>query len=265
MGRPVVALLTDFGTDDPFVGVMKAVILGRCPDAAFVDLTHAVPPQAVTEGAFLLERSVDWLPRDTVTVAVVDPGVGTPRRPLVVRALGRLFVGPDNGLLSPIALRDPSCEVFVIDPGRLGLTVPSRTFHGRDVFAPVAAELAAGRLLPEQVGVRTTELVTAALPRPVVSDGVVHGTVVTVDRFGNLVTNIERSLVPAGPAVVEIGAARAPLRETYGEVAHGELVALVDAFDVLEVAERDGNAARSLGAGRGTEIVLRAGTSTKYV
>jgi S-adenosylmethionine hydrolase len=256
--RPLIALLTDFGTDDPFVGIMKAVVLSRCPEATFVDLTHAIPPQAVMEGAFLLERSVEWLPRGTVVIAVVDPGVGTPRRPIVLRAAERVFVGPDNGLLSAVATRDPASEAFVIDTERLGLVVKSFTFHGRDVFAPVAAELAAGRLLPEGVGGRAADLVTLSRPRPTIVDGVVRGTVVTVDRFGNLITNIERELVTSSAAqVVEIGAARAAVRDTYGQVMRGELVAVVNAFDVLEVAERDGSAARSLGAGRGTEVVLR--------
>jgi S-adenosylmethionine hydrolase len=263
VSRPVVALLTDFGTQDPFVGIMKAVVLSRCPDVTFIDLTHAVPPQAVMEGAFLLERSVEWLPFGAVVVAVVDPGVGTPRRPIVLSALGRLFVGPDNGLLSPVAARDAGSTAYVVDTQRLGLVEASRTFHGRDVFAPVAAELAAGRLSPVDVGVQAGSLVDAAIPHPVAGEGVVRGTVVTVDRFGNLITNIARGLLPTGAAVAEVGSARAPIRETYGEVGRGELVALVDAFDVLEIAERDGNAARSLGAGRGTEIVVRSGGSAR--
>ncbi|HVW28341.1 MAG TPA: SAM-dependent chlorinase/fluorinase [Polyangiaceae bacterium] len=263
MSRPVIALLTDFGTQDPFVGIVKAVVLSRCPEATFVDLTHSVPPQAVVEGAFLLERSVDWLPQGSVVVAVVDPGVGTPRRPIVLAALGRLFVGPDNGLLSAVAARDAASMARVIDTGRLGLVVASRTFHGRDVFAPVAAELAAGRLVPADVGADAGVLVDAAIPRPAVSAGVVRGTVVTVDRFGNLITNIGRNLVPTGAAVAEVGAARATIRDTYGEVGRGELVALVDAFDVLEIAERDGNAARALGAGRGTEVVVRSVASAR--
>jgi S-adenosylmethionine hydrolase len=263
VSRPVVALLTDFGTQDPFVGIMKAVVLSRCPEASFIDLTHAVPPQAVMEGAFLLERSVDWLPPGAVVVAVVDPGVGTPRRPVVLRALGRVFVGPDNGLLSPVAARDAAAAAYVIDAQRLGLVVASRTFHGRDVFAPVAGELAAGRLSPADAGAEAGELVDAAIPRPVVGEGVVRGTVVTVDRFGNLITNIGRGMLPPGAAVAEVGSARATIRDTYGEVGRGELVALVDAFDVLEIAERDGSAARSLGAGRGTEIVVRVAPSVR--
>jgi len=216
------------------------------------------------EGAFLLERSVDWLPSGAVVVAVVDPGVGTPRRPIVLSALGRLFVGPDNGLLSAVAARDAGSAAYVIDTRRLGLVEASRTFHGRDVFAPVAAELAAGRLSPASVGAEAVELVDAAIPRATIGDGMVRGTVVTVDRFGNLITNIWRQLLPAGAVVAEVGSARAPIRETYGEVGRGEFVALVDAFDVLEIAEREGNAARSLGAGRGTGVVVRGpGTETE--
>ena len=255
--RPVVALLTDFGLDDPFVGIMKGVVLSRCPDATLIDLTHGIAPQAVTEGAFWLEHSVAWLPHGAIVLAVVDPGVGTARRPVVLGALGRIFVGPDNGLFAPVAARDPASLAYIIEPERLGLDVRSRTFHGRDVFAPVAAELAAGRLAPCDVGPRAERFEARALPRAIAKGAAVTGTVVTVDRFGNLITNIERRLVPAGPAIAQIGAARAAVRTTYGEAAPGELVALVNAFDVLEVAVRDGSAARSLGVGRGAEVVLR--------
>ena len=257
MSRPVVALLTDFGLTDPFVGIMKGVVLSRCPEATIVDLTHGVAPQAVVEGAFWLERSVDWLPRGAIVVAVVDPGVGTARCPLVLEALGRIFIGPDNGLLGPVAARDQAHRAHVIDAESLGLEVPSRTFHGRDVFAPVAAELAAGRLSPSGVGPRAERFEAKPLPRATVKGAIVTGTVVTVDRFGNLITSIERGLVPAGSAVAEVGDARAAVRMTYGDVAPGELVALVNAFDVLEVAVRDGSAARSLGVARGADVVLR--------
>jgi hypothetical protein len=262
MSRPVVALLTDFGLDDPFVGLMKAVIVARCPDAAIIDLTHGIAPQAVVEAAFWLERSVAWLPAGAVVVAVVDPGVGTARRPVVVEALGRVFVGPDNGLLASVVAHDPSSRAYLVEPSRLGLAVPSRTFHGRDVFAPVAAELAAGRVKPSAVGPSLDDLVTLALPRATAVDGGARGVVVTVDRFGNLLTNIERDLVPSSePVFVRLAGTEADIavKSTYGEVDPGELVALVNAFDVLEIAERDGNAMRSLGAARGAEVVLRRG------
>ncbi|HEX7669082.1 MAG TPA: SAM-dependent chlorinase/fluorinase, partial [Polyangiaceae bacterium] len=191
MSRPVIVLLTDFGTVDPFVGVMKGAVLTRCPEATLVDLSHEVPPQAVSEGAFLLERCFRGFPEGSIFVAVVDPGVGTERRALVVSAHRRSFVGPDNGLLAATASLDPEAQAFVIDPNRLGLVVPSHTFHGRDVFAPVAAELAAGRLAAADVGVRTLDLSPDDRPVSVRRVDRVEGVVVTVDRFGNLITNID--------------------------------------------------------------------------
>src|SRR5262249_15177679 len=163
------------------------VILGRCPDAAIVDLTHAIPPQSVDVGAFWLERSAPWLPPQAFVVAVVDPGVGTARLPIVAVAEGRTYVGPDNGLFAPVLAGDPAAVVHAIDVAQLGLPVPSRTFHGRDVFAPVAAELAAGRLSPPDVGSRLSAFVAPLSPRAVVSDGAVSGVVAAVDRFGNLI------------------------------------------------------------------------------
>ena len=257
MTRPFIALLTDFGLDDPFVGVMKAVIFSRCPDATVVDLTHGIPPQGVDVGAFWLERSVQWLPRGAIVVAVVDPGVGTERAAVVAVAAGRTFVGPDNGLLAPVVAGDPAALAYGIDVARLGLPVPSRTFHGRDVFAPVAAELAAGRLSASDVGARLQALAASPFAPAVVAGGVVRGVVTAVDRFGNLITNVGRALVPDGPAVVEVQGTVAPLLATYGEVRTGRLLGLVNAFDVVEIAERDGSAARRLGVGRGAEVVVR--------
>jgi S-adenosylmethionine hydrolase len=256
VARPVIFLLTDFGDTDPFVGIMKAVMLAGCPDAAIVDLTHAVPPQAIDVAAFWLERSLPWLPRSAVITVVVDPGVGTARLPVVAVAEGRIFVGPDNGVLAPAVRRDPAAVVHVIDVGRLGLPAPSRTFHGRDVFAPVAAGLAAGRWSVDDVGPALAALTPLALEPPVVEGDIVEGVVVTVDHFGNLITNIDRALVPPGAARVHVAGKSAELRAAYGDAEPGELVALVNAFDVLEVAERNGNAARSLGAGKWTKVVL---------
>jgi len=260
MARPLIALLTDFGTTDPFVGIMKAVVLARCPDAAIVDLTHAVPPQAVGEGAFLLERSFRWFPGGAVLVAVVDPGVGTTRRAVVAEAHGRTLVGPDNGLLYPVVAADPSARAYAIDVARLGLPVPSRTFHGRDVFAPVAAELASGRLRPPDVGPRVDALVPGGFPPSIQAGGVTQGEVVTVDHFGNLITNVTAHPSLLG-ATVELGSSSLPLVGTYGEASPGALVALINAFDVVEIAQRDGNAERFTGLGRGTKVLVRAARS----
>jgi len=256
--RPVIALLTDFGTVDPFVGVMKGVILSRCPDATLVDLTHGVTPQSVTEGAFLLERSHRFFPGGCVFVAVVDPGVGTARRAVVIRAHGRLFVGPDNGLLASTVSTDSRAEVFEIDPARLGLSDLSRTFHGRDLFAPVSAELAAGRISPSDVGPRLAAVEPSDRRVPLRREDRVEGAVVTIDRFGNLITNIDvETMETLYRPFVEVAGLSLPLRGTYGDVEDGEYVALIDAYDVLEIARRNGDAARTLGVTRGAPVTVR--------
>lgn len=276
--NPVVALLTDFGTVDPFVGVMKGVILSRCPAAQIVDLTHAIPPQRLYEGAFWLERSAPHFGKGTIFVAVVDPGVGTSRRALVAGAAGRIFVGPDNGVLGAALRRDPAAVVHSVDPLRLGLSVASYTFHGRDVFAPVAAELAAGRLDVADLGARISDWDQGVFPEPVVTADTVTGEVVTVDRFGNLMTNLDvrflaQIATPARAAraseppfagvdydalTVRIGALDLPLRRTYADVADGEYVAVVGAFGVVEIARRNADAAASLQRGRGEPVTVRA-------
>lgn len=253
----VIALLTDFGVQDPFVGVMKAVIWARCPGIAIVDLTHAVAPQNVVEGAFWLERAFRWLPPGAVCVAVVDPGVGTERRALAVAAHGRTFLGPDNGLLAAAVASDPNRRVYEIDVSKIALPVPSRTFHGRDVFAPAAAEIAAGRVQLSALGPIVVESVPSPVPDLKVGSGQVEGTVVTIDRFGNLITNISAESIAgfARPRVL-IGGRDLPVRETYADVPVGQQLALVNAFGTIEVAERDGNAASTLGLGRGASAVV---------
>ncbi len=259
MSAPIIALLTDFGTQDPFVGVLKGVLLTHCPEASIVDLSHAVPPQAVGEAAFWLDRSFRFLPPGALIIAVVDPGVGTDRRALVARAHGRIFLAPDNGLLSKVVSGDALAELYVIDPQRLGLPAPSRTFHGRDIFAKVAGEMAAGRLAARDVGPRIDEIARSAGPEPRRRAGAIEGIVVAVDRFGNLITNIGGEMLPSSGAVVEIGEARLAVCGTYSDARPGEILALVNAFDVIEIAERDGNASVALGLDRGAPVVVRPG------
>jgi S-adenosyl-L-methionine hydrolase (adenosine-forming) len=255
----IVALLTDFGTADPFVGVMKAVIWGRCPGASIVDLTHAVSPQNVVEGAFWLERTFKWFGAGSVFVAVVDPGVGTDRRALVVEAHDRVFVGPDNGLLAASVLSDAQRRVYEIDVVKAGLPAPSRTFHGRDVFAPVAAEIAQGRIRPSDFAL-TRDLAPSPVPELAVLAEQVEGTVVTVDRFGNLITNITaESIATIDRPCLRIADLELPIRETYSDVAPGHCLALLNAFDTVEVAQRDGSAAALLNLGRGASALVRRG------
>jgi len=256
----VIGLLTDFGTDDPFVGVMKAVIWSRCPGAAIADLTHAVPPQNVAEGAFWLERTFRWFAAGSIFVAVVDPGVGTARRALAIAAHDRVFLGPDNGLLAAAVSSDPRRRVYEIDVAKTGLPVPSRTFHGRDVFAPVAAELASGRIRPSDVGPAQEDVAPSPLPPLDVDPGQVRGTIVTVDRFGNLITNITvESIAAIERPHVRVAEHDFPILETYADVASGDCLALLNAFGTVEVAQRDGSAASSLRLGRGASAVVRSG------
>lgn len=255
----VLTLLTDFGTQDAYVGIMKGVALGICPAARLVDLTHAVPPQAVAVGALALRSAVPYFPAGTVHCAVVDPGVGSARRAVAVRAAGALLVGPDNGLLAPaVAKLGGADAVHAIENAALCRSPVSRTFHGRDVFAPVAAHLAAGAALAE-VGPPLAALAPLALPAPRVEGDTVHGAVIYVDRFGNLLTNIDRAALSgfrARTLSVRLPSVIVPLVSTYSEVAPGEALALWSSWETVEIAVRDGNAAVHLGAGIGTAVAV---------
>jgi S-adenosylmethionine hydrolase len=272
----ILTLSTDFGTEDEYVGVMKGVILSIAPEVRLVDLSHQIPPQDVRRAAFLLMNAVPYFPPDTVHLAVVDPGVGTERRPLAVRTPAGTFVGPDNGLFSWVLARVPEWGAVEIREPAYRLPLVSSTFHGRDIFAPAAAYLAAGVPL-ERLGPRLTDPVRLPPPRLEVSDFAVKGEVLYADRFGNLVTSIGRFrwdgdrlvLAPAfrpasGEVTVGVAAARVVLagvelqgvRRTYGEVAVGEPLALVGSSGFLEIAVRQGSAAAALGALPGTLVTL---------
>ena len=249
----IITLLTDFGLSDPFVGIMKGVIASRHRGLTVIDLCHGIPPQSVGDAAFWLERSYGWFAPGTVHVAVVDPTVGSERAILAVRTHGHVFLAPDNGLLAA-SLTGPDAEVLAVDPGRLGLAPPSATFHGRDVFAPVAADLASGALAFADVGAPTSARPCVLVPPRTDAEGW-HGTVVSIDRFGNLITNLERAVLDAAGARRVLVAGRdVSLRRTYADAAPGELVAVINAFEVLELAVRDGSAERQLGLGRGAPV-----------
>lgn len=257
MAHPLIALLTDFGTRDPFVGVMKGVILGRCEDARIVDLTHEISPQNVVEGAFWLERSVPYFPAGTVFVAVVDPGVGSERRGVVAYADEKVFVAPDNGLVTAIVERASDWTAREIDVNRLGLPEPSATFHGRDVFAPVAAEIAAARLEPSGIGTRVERLSPSPLMPARASAQEVVGAVVTIDHFGNLITNIDGALLrAAGEIVVAVGNASLSVARTYADIEPGACAGVVNSFGMLEIARREGSAAQTLDSQRGDRVVV---------
>ena len=259
-----VTLLTDFGDKDPFVGVMKGILSWRFPEARLIDLCHGIEPGDIAEGCFWLERCYTWFVPGTVHVAVVDPGVGSPRRALAARGDGYFFVGPDNGLLAGALACARDAEVHKIDLAVLGIgpgqgAEPSATFHGRDVFAPAAAAIASGRLSLDAIGPRVAASVAPASPPPHVDAGVVVGRVATIDRFGNLVTNIPSRLVTAGSDTrVRIAGRELPLVRTYSDVARGELAAMIGSFHTVEIARRDASAAQALGVGKGTEVRMGA-------
>lgn len=257
MRAPLLALLTDFGTDDPYVGVMKAVVLGCCPDLPLVDLTHAVPPQDLRWAAFLLRGALAHLPRGSVVLVVVDPGVGSARRLLCAASEGLLLVGPDNGLL-PAALDGCSARWFALDPARgFGAARPSATFHGRDLLAPAAALLAAG-VAPEELGAEVADPVRLD-PIPGVG-GTAHGRIAVVDRFGNLISDLRPpdDACQAGSFVLEVpGRWAGRVVRTYADVARGELLAYVGSYGTYEIAVRDGSAAERLSLGAGAPVVLQ--------
>ncbi|HEY8535656.1 MAG TPA: SAM-dependent chlorinase/fluorinase [Vicinamibacterales bacterium] len=267
MQRPVVALLTDFGTRDHYVGAMKGVVLGICPEATLVDITHEIPPQDIHAAAFELAAAWQYFPPGTVFLVVVDPGVGTGRRALAARAGGCRFVGPDNGVLAPVLRTDPEALVVELTESRFALPQVSRTFEGRDRFAPAAAWLARGTAV-EALGPQVTDWRPLDVPEPRVDGQTLHGVVQRVDRFGNLVTNIHRAAldglgvrVPGGgpaagrTAALSIGGRRIDgISGTYADVAPGALCALVGSSGWLEIAVNGGNAADRLGLGAGAAV-----------
>jgi S-adenosylmethionine hydrolase len=250
----IVTLLTDFGHRDPFAGVMKGVVLGLFPEAKLIDLTHEIDAHDIAAGAFWIGQAYRYFPAGTVHVAVVDPGVGSERRALVVRADEQFFVGPDNGIFEVVRRRAGSSEARQIALAVLGFPAPSRTFHGRDVFAPVAALLASGALAFDAIGPKLDPLQSSLVPEPILGANSASGQVVVVDRFGNLITNLEGPWPGSENARVTAGDRVLSIAGTYAEVAPGALAAIFGSFGQLEIAERNGSAARTLGAQRGTAV-----------
>ena len=266
MSFGTITFLTDFGVQDEFVGVCHGVIRRIAGDVTVIDVTHGIPPQDVVQGAVVLARALPFLPVG-VHLAVVDPGVGSERRPIAIRTrTGRILVGPDNGLLSPSAHREGVDEVRTLANPRYHLEPVSHTFHARDVFAPVAAHLARG--VPfDDLGdaVAASAVVQLALPRAAVADGEIRGRVLTVDRFGNLSTNVAAGDLDAlglaagdSVAVVFDGAeVVARLGATYADAGDGGLVVHEDSAGAIAIALRNGSAAAVTGAVAGDEVRLR--------
>lgn len=259
---PVVTLTTDFGLTDPFVGIMKGVILGIAPTARIVDVTHGVPAQNVVVGAYALASAVRWFPRGTVHVAVVDPGVGTGRRALLVETVDGWLIGPDNGLLSLAAPARAVRQIFDVSRSAYRLRPVSRTFHGRDVFAPVAAALVTGVAL-DRLGRAVRSMCRLRQPVPRRRGTALVGAVLWVDGFGNLTTNVSETVLArsfrGGRLSITIAGHVVPFRSSYAGVAAGRPVALVNSSDLVEIALNGGSAAVRFDAGPGSAIEIRRG------
>ncbi|HTC87248.1 MAG TPA: SAM-dependent chlorinase/fluorinase [Bryobacteraceae bacterium] len=259
MTRPIITLTTDFGMSDHFVGVMKGVILGIQPAAQIVDISHGVQPFEITDGAFTIAQAYRYFPKKTIHVVVVDPGVGSARRPLLAEMGGQYFVAPDNGVLSMVFAHEQP-KVRHITSERFFLHPVSRTFHGRDVFSPVAAHLAAGAT-PAQFGKRIEDYLRAEFDKPVQrGKHTWTGTILKADHFGNLATNFYIEHFPAlRTHAFSLHAGLQPITRlalTFSECAPGELFAIVGSSGYLEIAASEASAAKALGCSAGSPVEL---------
>ena len=264
---PVISLMTDFGIKDGTVGVMKGVIWGICPAAQISDLSHMIQAQNIYEAAYIFARSIPYYPRNSIHVVVVDPGVGTKRRPMAARIGDWFYVGPDNGtitgLLERADIQGWSCEFVELTQTKYWLSNISHVFHGRDIFSPVAAHLANGVGLHE-VGIPITDPIRIDLPKPVKIEGGWRGAVIHIDHFGNITSNIRvenlgDALDTKEKIIVQISDHEIKgMVNTFGERSPGELIALMGSTGNLGISIVNGNAAAGLGVKVGDEIVVIA-------
>jgi S-adenosylmethionine hydrolase len=258
---PIITLTTDYGTNDHLVGSMKGVILKILPDAKIVDISHHVLPCDILDGALTLGMAYKYYPLGTIHVVVVDPGVGSPRRPILVTGEQHFFIAPDNGVLSMVYEKEESFTVRNITSDHYFLQPLSNTFHGRDVFAPVAAWLAKNQQ-PMSFGEEITDPVRFAMPKAKTADGKVKGVVLKVDNFGNLVTNITAEHIPQvflpdGRFRITVNGKEVPrVMQNYAEGGPGESFGILGAGGTLEISMNRASAARTLGVQRGSEVVV---------
>jgi S-adenosyl-L-methionine hydrolase (adenosine-forming) len=261
LARSIVTLTTDFGLSDCYAGVMKGVILGVNPEVDIVDITHEVRPFDVLEGALAISQAYRYFPPRTIHAVVVDPGVGSPRRPLLVSAGNQYFIAPDNGILSLVLEREAEALVRHITSSHYFLEPVSQTFHGRDVFAPVAGWLSR-QVEPEKFGDLITDFVRFTLPQPKkVNDRHLKGMVLRVDRFGSLTTNLTPADLPElfqenpPPFKIVVGKSEVTrLKAAYAEGQPGEIFAILGSSGFLELAANRASASQATGAGKGAEV-----------
>jgi len=273
--RPVITLTTDFGLDDPFVGIMKGVILNIVPDAQIIDITHNIEPQNITQAALILNATYPWFPRKTVNVVVVDPGVGSAlkakgktkkmagpiiRRAMVVQSKFQTFIGPDNGVLT-LGIQ-PDSRVYEITNKKYFLKNVSNTFHGRDVFAPCAGWIPSG-IAHAKMGPRVLKPVRLDFPQPLLKETSLHGEIIHIDHFGNLTTNISAELIhetfpPSATINVQIGKHRIEgLVTGYYQMKDNQPGAIINSWNQLEIFYREDNARKKLKARVGQSVILK--------
>ncbi len=259
MRKPIVTLTTDFGTGDHFAAVMKGVILGICPNATLVDISHEIRPFEITEAAFVISQAYRFFPKKTIHVVVVDPGVGTARRPVLMEAGGQYFIGPDNGVFSMVFTREKH-KVREITCSRFFLKPVSATFHGRDIFAPLAAHLANGTT-PAQFGKPVADYLRMNLEHPPrTGKRTWTGLILKIDRFGNLITNLHIDEFPdlhLRPFEMQVGVKNlSKIAQTFADTDPGEAFLIVGSSGYLEVVANQASAARLLGCGTGAPVEL---------
>ncbi|RKY88038.1 hypothetical protein DRQ09_03490 [candidate division KSB1 bacterium] len=256
----VITLLTDFGYRDGFVGSMKGVILGINPGAQIVDISHEVQPQNIDEAGFILFSTYNHFPEGTIHVAVVDPGVGSPRKIIAVKTRNYIFLSPDNGLLKYIFFREKNCRVFEVTNRIFFLNRVSSTFHGRDIFAPVSAHLSLGTNINE-IGKKTRNFIKPEIEKPSVEENRISGAIIHIDHFGNLITNIStnelRNFKRKNNTIINAGNIRIDgIKRSYSSVEENKPVALFSSSNLLEISINQGNAHKNLKLEVGDKIEL---------
>ena len=263
--RPIITLTTDFGTNDHFVGALKGVILDITPDAQIVDISHAVQAFDVLDGALAISQAYSYFPNGTVHMVVVDPGVGTARRPILASSDGYHFVAPDNGVLSMVYAKEERMHVRHITSDHYFRMPVSNTFHARDIFAPVSAYLAK-QVDSHKFGDEIEDYVKFAAPRPKkTGEGSIRGVVLKIDRFGNLITNVTPADVPAlfeasAKFKIKVGSREiTEIRKAYAEGAPNEVFGIIGSMGYLEIVANRAAAAQITGAGKGSEVSIFLG------
>ncbi|MEK6599903.1 MAG: SAM-dependent chlorinase/fluorinase [Deltaproteobacteria bacterium] len=259
--RRIITLLTDFGTEDSYVSAMKGVIISINPDTTIIDISHQIPPQDIMAGALILSQAAPFFPKGTIHIAVVDPDVGGKRKPILIETDRYFFVGPDNGIFSIVLQREKIKQKIHLTNKDYFLRHISSTFHGRDIFSPIAAYLSLG-IEPAVLGKKIKEIKELEFKKPYAKNGRIIGQIIHIDRFGNLITNIDEGLLKRvfknKAFEIKIGGNIIKrLIPSYSYAKKDEIITLIGSSGLLEIAKRDADARQELGAEKGDRVEVR--------